>query len=102
MPYKHQELKIKRDYTSKKQYYKHARYPPIHLNEGDIYLTTRVGDRLDIIAQEFYNDTQFWWVIAQANPSIIKRDSIFLKPGIQIRVPINIRKILDNFEKLNR
>ena len=99
MPYKHQELKIKRDYTSKKQYYKHAIYPPIPLNEGDIYLTTRVGDRLDIIAQEFYNDTQFWWVIAQANG--LGEGSFIIPVGTLLRIPQDVQSILRDLEKIN-
>ena len=41
-------------------------------------------------------------MVKRANPNKIKRDSFFLKPGIQIRVPINIDNILEDFENLNQ
>ena len=28
----------------------------------------KVGDRLDRLAKEFYDDPRLWWVIAEANP----------------------------------
>ena len=45
-----------------------------------------------------------WWIIATANPDIIRRDSFVLKTGIQIRIPDpnRITTILRSFEKLNR
>ena len=33
---------------------------------------------------------------------LIRRDSYALKPGLQIRVPLDIVKILDDFEQINK
>tara|TARA_B100000287_G_C19978904_1_gene521652 strand:+ start:61 stop:378 length:318 start_codon:yes stop_codon:yes gene_type:complete len=83
------------------RYYKQIRYPAIPLNVNDIYVTTTVGDRLDLLANQFYKNTELWWVIAMANMDIIQRDSFAVKSGIEIRIPANHRTIVKDFERLN-
>ena len=75
---------------------------PLSLN--DIYAVTVEGDRLDLIADQFYRDVDLWWIITTANPDIIRRDSFNLKPGIQIRIPDpnEVNNILRSFEQLNK
>ena len=85
----------------KNRYYTNTTYPEIIPNVNDIYLLTEVGDRLDTLANTYYQDSSLWWVISRANPNKIRRDGLLLKPGIQIRVPSNIQVILSNFENLN-
>ena len=63
-----------------KRVYKHIKYPSIPLSVDDIYVITTAGDRLDLLADQFYNDTEYWWIIAMANSDIIKRDSFGVKP----------------------
>ena len=86
------------------KYKETAQYPIIHQQENDIYAITVEGDRLDLIANQFYKNVDLWWIIATANPDIIRRDSFVLKTGIQIRIPDpnRITTILRSFEKLNR
>ena len=69
---------------------------------SDIYVTTVKGDRLDNLAYQFYQDVRLWWIIANANRDIIRRDSFGLKPGLEIRIPSNITKILYDFELINK
>ena len=85
-----------------REYYKYIKYPDIEISVDDVYVISKIGDRIDSISYNFYNDPDLWWIIVQANPNKIKRDSFFLKPGIQIRVPINIDNILEDFENLNQ
>lgn len=85
-----------------KRFYKNLKYPDIPITSDDLYVITTVGDRLDSIAQQFYNDVRLWWVIATANPQVIRRDSYNLKPNLEIRIPGNVSLIIKNFEKLNR
>ena len=96
-----QKINIKSPINQKK-YFRHVIYPSIKISERDIYIITRLGDRLDILAQSYYKDSQLWWVISNANPNILKRDSIYIKPGTQIRIPHNIERILNDFEALNK
>jgi nucleoid-associated protein YgaU len=39
--------------------------------EGVLEYTIKEGDRLDLIALHFYNNSQKWWRILDANPQII-------------------------------
>lgn len=71
-----------------KEYRKNALYPDIAVSENDYYVITTVGDRFDILAQQFYNDVNLWWVIATANPTV-RRDTLYISPGIQLRIPFN-------------
>ena len=87
--------------SDRKRYYKALKYPEIPLSINDIYLITTTGDRLDLLANQFYKDVDLWWIIATANPSIIRRDSLNLKSGLEIRIPVNKDEIIDRFRILN-
>ena len=93
-------LKIKK--LSGKRTYRALKYPQIPLSIEDIYIITTDGDRLDLLANQFYQDVDMWWVIATANPGVVKRDTFNLKPGLEIRIPTNIQGIMQNFESLNK
>ena len=94
---------IQQNITSKgKNYYQPLRYPDIPLSSNDIYITTTIGDRLDSLANQFYNDVNLWWVISTANPHIIRRDSYALKPNLEIRIPADIEKIEEDFKNINK
>ena len=43
------------------------------------------GDRLDILANRFLGEPQFWWQILDINPEI--NDPLTILPGTQIRIP---------------
>jgi nucleoid-associated protein YgaU len=83
------------------RYYRSLKYPNIPLSVNDLYVVTTAGDRLDLLANQFYNDIRLWWVIATANRDIVRRDSYGLKPGLEIRIPTNIQRILQDFQNLN-
>ena len=87
---------------NKNRYYTNTLYPEISPSINDIYLLTEVGDRLDTLANTYYQDTSLWGVISKANPDRVRRDGLLLQPGIQIRIPSNIEGILNDFENLNR
>ena len=82
-------------------YYKPNFYPVIPLNVDDIYVLTVFGDRLDLLANQFYNDVNLYWIIAAANPDVIDFGSIFIEEGTQIRIPVDITYILGEYKKLN-
>lgn len=97
-----QNITILRNLNNGKRYYKPLKYPLIPKTNEDLYVITTVGDRLDSLAFQFYNDIRLWWIIAKANPETIRRDSFSLKPGLEIRIPARITSILENFDNLNR
>ena len=94
--------KIKTRVLDRKRYYTTIKYPEIPLSVDDFYVITTIGDRLDNLANQFYEDVNLWWVITSANPDIIKRDSFMLEPGIEIRIPADLQTILENFNELNK
>ena len=98
---RNREIQIIRN-TEGKNYYRNIKYPEIPLSSEDIYVLTTVGDRLDSLAYQFYNDIRLWWIIAVANPQKIRRDSYVLRSNLEIRIPRNIPEILDSFNDLNR
>ncbi len=63
---------------------------------------TEWGDRLDVLANQFYQDVTLYWIIAIANPNYIKFDSLFIKEGIQIRIPTDTSEILRSYNRLNQ
>ena len=50
-----------------KKIFKSINYPPIPLSIDDIYVITSEGDRLDLLANLFYKNVDYWWIIVNAN-----------------------------------
>jgi hypothetical protein len=76
-----------------------AIYPDIPLSDNDSYVITTLGDRLDLMALDFYGDTGYWWVIASANS--LPGDSLFPPVGMQLRLPVNLPSILTDYNQIN-
>lgn len=74
-------------------------YPPIPRSEKDIYIMTTPGDRLDILAQTYYGNVNYWWILAEANA--IGKGSMDLPPGLQLRIPKDTTAIYDEYKILN-
>jgi nucleoid-associated protein YgaU len=83
-----------------KQYFKGKFYPNIPLSESDNYIITTIGDRLDTLAYQYYNDSTLWWVIAMANNNVTK-GFLYPEPGTQLRIPININSVITEFNNFN-
>jgi nucleoid-associated protein YgaU len=81
-------------------YFKSKFYPNIPLSENDVYVITTVGDRLDSLANSYYNDYTLWWVIAMANNNATK-GALYPTPGTQLRIPTDINTVLDLFNQFN-
>ena len=81
------------------RYFKNFKYPNIPLSEDDIYVITTIEDRLDSLAYQFYSDVRLWWVIANANPDLIKSYAEIEKENTNIDLYKKIKPI-DN-EKNN-
>ena len=86
---------------NQKRYYKYLKYPEIPISIEDVYIITKNGDRTDLMAFNYYGNSDLWWVLVKANPNKLKRDSFFIPVGIQIRIPSNIEGIIDKFENEN-
>ena len=60
-------------------------YSSIPELDGDIYVITQYGDRLDLLANRFYGDPSLWWYIAKANNLTIMK----IPTGTSLRIPEN-------------
>lgn len=83
-----------------KPYYTTTLYPQVPLSVNDLYVITGEGDRFDILAQQYYGDQSYWWVISIANASLLQ-NSLVVPEGIQIRIPFNLEGILASYNQLN-
>ena len=82
--------------------YKTSRYPEIPLSPDDIYVYTVQGDRFDILAQQFYQDSSLWWIISIANANILNQSSLVIPGGIQIRIPASYVDVIRSFNSINQ
>lgn len=84
-----------------RQLFNTVKYPEVPLSIDDTYVTSTDGDRWDILAETYYGDSSYWWVISMANDAL-PQNSLFIPRGIQIRIPSNISLIIQQFEDLNQ
>lgn len=82
-----------------KRLYATTIYPDIPYSNEDIYVITTIGDRLDLLAFDFYGDSTLWWIIASAND--IQPDSLVPPLGITLRIPVNVPDIINNVRLFN-
>jgi len=84
--------------------YVKVKYPEIPRGPQDIYVYTTKGDRYDLLAQTYYNDSSLWWIIALANLNNTAADSLYPNVGEQIRIPAATRvsSILSEYEAINK
>jgi hypothetical protein len=80
-------------------FYVNNLYPDVPVTENDNYVITVLGDRFDLLANNFYGDSTLWWIIASANS--IPGDSLYPEPGTQLRIPVDVRSILDQYKSIN-
>ena len=58
-------------------------YSNIPESDDDIYIITQNGDRLDLLANTYYNDSSLWWYIAKANGLKVMN----IPEGTSLRIP---------------
>jgi len=71
-------------------------YSATDRSNNDLYIISKSTDRLDLLADKYYSDMSLWWIIALANS--MGKGSLFVTPGIQLRIPADIQSFKD---KLN-
>ena len=74
------------DVEIKRRYYTSILDPEIPKQSDDIYVVSTFGDRLDLLAWNYYQNVRYWWIIAAANPEL-RKDTLNLEVGTQIRIP---------------
>jgi len=82
-------------------YYRTVYYPEVPPQESDIYVETEWGDRLDLLANQFYQNVALYWLISLANPNTVGFGQLTIPRGTQLRIPTNVSGIIDSYNKLN-
>ena len=75
-------------------------YPDIPRSSDDLWVQTDSGDRLDLLAHQYYGNVQYWWIIAQANG--VGKGTLYIEPGTQLRIPANAAGLEEQQRKLNQ
>ena len=103
MPYLYRNINQRENPLTRKKHYVNVVYPDIQYGHDDSYVITTAGDRLDLLADQFYNDPRLWWIINNANPDATRGDSLVCKPGSQLRIPgeSTLTDIMQEFEAIN-
>ena len=99
MPDRYKDIPIFKTDTGKR-FYSTPIFPTISPSIDDIYIQSSEGDRFDLLAKEYYNDSTLWWVIAAANPRA-NTGSLVVPPGIQLRIPANKNEVLLEYRNFN-
>ena len=99
MPDRFKNIKINKTEQGVR-YFGSVIYPDVPVDANDIYVITAEGDRYDLLAQQFYGDSSLWWIIASANN--IKRDSLLVTVGVQLRIPNNPSEVRRLFNEVNK
>lgn len=68
--------------------YRATVFPTRTVTPTDSYTVHTVvfGDRFDSLAGVAYDDPEFWWIIADANPNVTYPDD--LVPGTLLKIPV--------------
>ena len=64
--------------------------PKVKEQNSDVLLIATEGDRCDLLAQEYYGNTELWWFIASVNN--LKSNNI--EAGTQLRVPVSTEQAI--------
>jgi nucleoid-associated protein YgaU len=99
MNYRYQNIDVIKYAATGSEYYVNNVYPEIPPTNDDNYVITVLGDRLDLLAFDFYGDSTFWWVIASANS--LPGDSLLVEPGTQLRIPVDLSAAINNYKIVN-
>ena len=73
----------KRKTEDGKLVYRSTLFDNVPVSDNDIYIITQYGDRLDLLAHQFYGDVSLWWYIARANTVF----TFNVPENIQLRIP---------------
>lgn len=96
---RYQGIPVLKDPATGKRYYKAPKYPDVPYRDSDIYIISSFGDRLDVMAYDYYKTVEDYWIITIANN--LPGDSIFVTPGTQLRIPQEINSIKQEYNRLN-
>ena len=70
-----------------------------YLSSNDIYIQTTSPERLDRLANNFYQDATMWWVIAAANG--IGKGTLMVSANTRLRIPdkMIVQQVIDDINR---
>ena len=92
--------RIKNDRLTNNQVYVPTLYPSIPIEDDDLFVIAKDGERMDNIAYKYYGDTSYWWIIARANN--IENGKFALDAGTEIRIPADLGAVMTLLEEKNQ
>ena len=78
-----------------KHHYGTTVYDDVPKSNDDIYVITQYGDRLDLLASQFYGDQHLWWFIGHTN----NISTMNIDPGTRLRISFDFSKASDLRDK---
>ena len=82
-----------------KRVFRPTMYPKISLKDSDIFIYPKFGERLDTLAQKYYQDVSLWWIIAKANN--LDQAHIGLETDKQLRIPLDITSVINRLKNMS-
>tara|TARA_Y100000310_G_scaffold84904_2_gene81762 strand:- start:4089 stop:4385 length:297 start_codon:yes stop_codon:yes gene_type:complete len=82
-----------------KRVFRPTMYPKIPMKDSDIFIYPKFGDRLDTLAQKYYQDVSLWWIIAKANN--LDQAHIGLETDKQLRIPMDITPAINRLKNMS-
>ena len=96
--YTYSDIFKKRGVSSIDQYLTpELKYPSPQEMEEELILETEVwtvGSKYFLLADKYYNNPQYWWIIAWFNMSPLETD---FQPGDVVTIPTPVEAILSSF-----
>ena len=74
-----------------KRYQGLSPYKNVPVKSSDIYVQVSVHDRLDLLAHQYYQNRDYWYIIAAANN--LGKGTLYIQEGAIIRIPTNPTEI---------
>lgn len=95
---RYNSIPVRKRYDGKRVY-KTTIYPPVPLSPTDLQIISNEGDYLDILAYKYYGDPTLYWIIANVNK--IGKGRMSVPIGLTLRIPVDINRIINQFNNLN-
>jgi len=70
---------------NQKRYLSTIIFPVVPLSDSDIFIQTTSTERLDKLADSFYDNVSLWWVIAAANG--LGKGTYVVPQNTRLRIP---------------
>jgi len=82
-----------------KRVFRPTMYPKIPIQDSDVFIYPKFGERLDTLAYKYYQDVSKWWIIAKANN--LDQAHIGLETDKLLRIPIDITSIINRLKNMS-